>query len=174
MERELLTFGHGRLGPDELVGVLRGAGVAAVVDVRRFPGSRLHPHVRREALEHDLPAAGIAYDWEPRLGGRRSLPPDSPDTWWEVPAFRAYAGHMRTAEFLEAIEPVLWAAAGRRTAVMCSESVWWRCHRRLIADFVVLARRTPVLHLGHDGRLQPHEPASAAALRTDGLVVYAG
>ncbi len=169
----LLTFGHGRLSGDEIVALLRGADVDAVIDVRRFPGSRANPHVRRDALAVELPAAGIGYDWEPRLGGRRSVPPDSPDTWWQVPAFRAYAAHMRSADFLEGIDGVLAGSTDRRTAVMCSESVWWRCHRRLIADFAVLARGVPVSHLGHDGRVCEHPVAAAATVTADGLLVYA-
>lgn len=168
----LLTFGHGRLDADAIVRVLLEADVAELVDVRRYPGSRAHPHVRREALAEWLPEAGIGYRWEPRLGGRRRCPPDSPDVWWQVTAFRAYAAHTRTREFLDAAGDLLTDAATRRTAVMCSETVWWRCHRRLIADFTELARNVPVLHLGHEGRLTAHPPAAGARRREDGLLVY--
>ncbi len=168
----LVTFGHGTLDQAGIVAVLAAAQVAEVVDVRRFPGSRAHPHVGREALEDWLPASGFCYRWEPRLGGRRRLPSESPDVWWEVPAFRAYAAHMRSEEFGTALSEVLASATQRRTAVMCSESVWWRCHRRLIADFAVVACGVPVLHLTHDGRLTPHVPAAGARRRDDGLLVY--
>jgi uncharacterized protein (DUF488 family) len=167
----LLTFGHGTASQDEIVGLLRGAGVARLVDVRRYPGSRAHPHVARDAMAQWLPEAGVGYRSEPRLGGRRRLPPDSPDVWWEVAAFRAYAAHMRTPEFLSAADDLLADAATTPTAVMCSETVWWRCHRRLIADFVTLARGGEVLHLGHDGRLSGHPPAAGARV-VDGLLVY--
>ncbi len=168
----LLTVGHGQLAQEELVGLVRGAGVACLVDIRRFPGSRRSPHLALEPLAGALGAAGIDYAWEPRLGGRRSVPPDSPDTWWEVPAFRAYAGHMRSVEFLAGIAAVLDGVATRRTAVMCSESVWWRCHRRLVADFAVLARDVPVLHLSSSGRLRAHPPAAGAEVTADRLLVY--
>jgi uncharacterized protein (DUF488 family) len=167
----LLTFGHGTATEEKIVDLLSGAGVERVVDVRRFPGSRRHPHVAAAELERWLPAAGLGYRWEPRLGGRRSAPRglDSVDVWWEVAAFRAYAAHTRTSEFREALGEVLEQAVPT-TAVMCSESLWWRCHRRLIADVVVLLHDRPVLHLGHDGRLTEHRPASGARVTADGIV----
>lgn len=170
----LLTFGHGTAGPDALVALLRGAGLEQVVDVRRYPGSRAHPHVGREALAALLDGAGIGYRWEERLGGRRRLPEQSPDVWWQVTSFRAYAAHMRSAEFLDAAGELATQLAGRRTAVLCSESLWWRCHRRLIADFLELVRGLPVVHLGHDGRTTSHRPSAGARLRDDGLLVYDG
>lgn len=171
----LLTVGHGRLGQPELAALLLGAGVALVVDVRRFPGSRMHPHVGREALEQWLPAAGIEYCWEERLGGRRpgGGDPDA-DGWWQVPAFRAYAAHARAPAARAALRTVLAAAGIRRTAVLCSEAVWWRCHRRIIADVAVLAHGAEVLHLGHDGRVTPHPPAAGAVVGADGAVRYPG
>ncbi len=141
-----------------------------LVDVRRHPGSRTHPHVRREALAKWLPAFGIDYRWEERLGGRRRLLLDSPDVWWQVETFRAYAVHMRTAEFLDAMTGLLAATAASTTAVMCSESLWWRCHRRLIADFATLARGTRVSHLSHDGHLADHRVAAGARLSGEVLV----
>jgi uncharacterized protein (DUF488 family) len=167
-----VTFGHGTAAGDEIAGLLQAAGVAAVADIRIAPGSRRNPHVARAELERWLPAAGIGYRWEKRLGGRRAAAPDSPDTALREPAFRGYAGHMRGADFLAAVDELLDQAAGQVTAVMCSESVWWRCHRRLVADFVSVARRVPVRHLMHDGRLMPHEPTAGLRLRDDGLLVY--
>lgn len=142
-----------------------------VVDVRRFPGSRRHPHVARAELERWLPDAGLGYRWEPRLGGRRSVEAGSPDVWWQVAAFRAYAGYTRTEEFRAGFAALLAEAAADRVAVMCSEAVWWRCHRRLLSDVAVLLHDVPVLHLGHDGRLTAHPP-SAGARRTDAGLVY--
>lgn len=168
----LLTVGHGTAGQAELVGLLAGAGVTCLIDVRRHPGSRAHPHVRREALAEWLPAAGIEYRWDERLGGRRRLPEQSPDCWWQVASFRAYAAHMRTAGFFDAVGELLAEATTSRTTVMCSETVWWRCHRRLIADFVTLARGTPVRHLAHDGRLAEHRPSPGARLTAEAVLVY--
>lgn len=143
-----------------------------VVDVRTAPGSRRNPDVMRAALREWLPGAGIGYRWDERLGGFRRPAPDAPDTFWRNEAFRGYAGHMRTPEFLAAMDELLPAAERTRTAVMCSGSVWWRCHRRLIADFAVLARGRDVLHLAHDGRLTAHPPTPGARPRDDGLLVY--
>ena len=168
MEAGLITVGHGTAGQRELTTLLRDAGVRTLVDVRRFPGSRAHPHVSRDALTRWLPEAGISYRWEQRLGGRRQAPADSPDLWWQVPAFRAYAAHMRTAEFRDAID----ALETGRTAVMCSETLWWRCHRRMLSDHLVLARGIPVHHLDHRGRLAEHRVAAGARLCPNGDIVY--
>lgn len=168
----LLTVGHGTTSADELVALLRGAHVVAVVDVRRFPGSRAHPHHARAELERSLPDAGIAYRWEPRLGGRRGAPSSdaSPrDGWWCVAAFRAYAAHTRTGDFRAALDELVAGARERRTAVLCSESLWWRCHRRLVADAVVLLHGLAVDHLGHDGRLTRHTASDGAVVAADGL-----
>jgi uncharacterized protein (DUF488 family) len=165
----LLTVGHGPQGRLALGARLTAAGVETLVDVRRFPGSRNNPDVSRESLETWLPEAGIGYRWEERLGGRRTLPKGEPveDGWWTVAQFAAYAAHTRTPEFTAALDEVL--AEPGTTAVMCSESVWWRCHRRLIADVAVLARGIPVLHLMPDGRLTPHRPSDGAVV-VDGAV----
>jgi uncharacterized protein (DUF488 family) len=168
----LLTVGHGPEDRNRLGTRLSAAGVTSLVDVRRFPGSRNNPDVGREALERWLPAAGIAYRWEERLGGRRRLPPGEPveDGWWTVAQFAAYAAHTRTAEFATALAEVLAEAENSTVAVMCSESVWWRCHRRLVADVAVLARGVPVTHLMPDGRLTAHRTSEGAVLGEDGAV----
>jgi uncharacterized protein (DUF488 family) len=168
----LLTVGH---GPQDRVALgrrLAVAGVDRIVDVRRFPGSRNNPDVARESLEEWLPALGIGYRWDERLGGRRRLPPGEPvaDGWWTVAQFAAYAAHTRTREFTAALDEVLAESADAAVAVLCSESVWWRCHRRLIADVAVLARGVPVTHLMPDGRLTPHRPSDGAVLDTAGQV----
>ena len=172
----LLTVGHGPDGRDELSARLTGAGIGRVVDVRRFPASRTNPDVTRDALAAWLPEIGIDYCWEERLGGRRRLPPGEPvvDGWWTVPQFAAYAAHTRTPEFLAALGEVLAEAEVQPLAVMCSEYVWWRCHRRLIADVAVLAHGAAVQHLMPDGRLQEHKPAKGARLGADGIVRWTG
>jgi uncharacterized protein (DUF488 family) len=164
----LLTVGHGTASQEELTDLLRGAGVTLLVDVRTAPGSKRHPHVARAELAEWLPAAGIAYRWEKDLGGFRKPAADSPDVVWREPMFRGYAGWMRTEPFRAALDRVL--TAGEGTVVMCSESVWWRCHRRLIADATVLLRDTPVEHLMHNGRLAPHQPTPGARVTPTGLV----
>lgn len=168
----LLTFGHGTAEHESLAALLHGAGVRAVVDVRIAPSSRHNPDVGREALQGWLPDEGIGYRWEQRLGGFRKVARDSPDVFWENASFRGYAGYTRHPDFLAAMDELLRQAAEVRTTVMCSESVWWRCHRRIIADFAVLARRAGVVHVAHNGRLTEHRPAAGARLRADGLLVY--
>lgn len=168
----LFTIGHGTASQAELLDRLHAAGVAGLVDVRIAPGSRRHPHVGRDALADWLPAAGIDYRWDKRLGGFRTLAPDSPDLALRNDSFRAYAGHMREPDFLGAVEEVLAEATSRPTVVMCSETVWWRCHRRLIADFVTLARSNDVVHLMPGDRRAPHRPTAGVRVRPDGLLVY--
>lgn len=173
----LLTFGHGTADQEQLLSLLQAASVRLVVDVRRFPGSRKHPHVATAELERWLPSHGIGYRWEPGLGGRRRLPPTESDSdpWWRVEAFRAYAAHSRTEEFAAALAEVradvstASAASAERVVVMCSESLWWRCHRRLIADVLVMLHQVPVGHLGHDGGITEHVPAAGARITPEGL-----
>jgi uncharacterized protein (DUF488 family) len=169
----LLTVGHGPQDRAALGTRLTAAAVDRIVDVRRFPGSRNNPDVARGSLAEWLPALGIGYRWDERLGGRRRLPPGGPaeDDWWTVAQFAAYAAHTRTPEFTAALDQVLEESASATVAVMCSESVWWRCHRRLIADVAVLARGVPVSHLMPDGRLTPHRPSDGAVVE-DGVVYW--
>jgi uncharacterized protein (DUF488 family) len=168
----LLTFGHGTATQEAMTELLRNAGVAVLVDIRTAPGSRRYPHVARAELERWLPEAGIAYRWEKRLGGFRKPPPDSPDVVWREEMFRGYAAHMRTDGFLAATDEVLVQANADVTAVMCSESLWWRCHRRLFSDFVSAVREVQVRHLLHDGRLEDHRLSPGLRRRDDGLLVY--
>ncbi|MFI7605880.1 DUF488 family protein [Micromonospora sp. NPDC049366] len=196
MAEALLTVGHGTASQAQFTALLGDAGVTRLVDVRRYPGSRAHPHVGRDALAEWLPTIGVDYRWEPRLGGRRRVPADSPDRWWRVAAFRGYAAHMRTPEFVAAVDDLLAgvvlaapstagaapstagaapSAAGARdprTVIMCSESLWWRCHRRLVADFVVGVRGVEVCHLDHRGHLTTHTLAAGARLTPEGTLVY--
>ncbi len=168
---ELLTAGHGTLTEDQLGKLLTGAGVERLIDVRTAPGSRRHPHVSRAALEGWLPRLGIPYSWEPRLGGWRRPGPDSLNTALRNDSFRGYADYMGTPPFWEALDQVLSTAAEYRTVVMCSEAVYWRCHRRLIADGAELGRQAVVRHLGHDGSLVRHRLTDG--VRQDGnLLVY--
>jgi uncharacterized protein (DUF488 family) len=174
----LLTYGHGTEPAERTTEILRAAGVSSLVDIRTAPGSRRNPQFARTALEDWLPEAGIAYRWEKRLGGFRRPGPDNPDVVWREDMFRGYAEHMRSPDFRTAIDAVLAEAAAlaeagqHQTTVMCSESLWWRCHRRLVADFAAVARGIEVSHLMHDGRLEPHRPTQGVRLRDDGLLVY--
>lgn len=175
---DLLTLGHGRLGPDELGELVSGAGIDLVVDIRRFPGSRTNPAAAKGRVPEILDARGIGYRWDERLGGRRSLSPEEdaapPDPWWQVKQFRAYAAWTRSPEFRAGLEVLMRDVVARRTAVMCSESVWWRCHRRLVADVVLAEHGIAVRHLMHDGRLQEHRPSAGGRVGDDGRLVWDG
>jgi uncharacterized protein (DUF488 family) len=135
------TIGHGTRTTDELAALLSAAGVATLIDVRRYPSSRRQSHLSRERLAADLAECGLAYEWwGEALGGRRSVTSASEaDSSWRSPAFAAYSGYMSTPAFREALaEFESRARAGEALAIMCAETVWWRCHRRLIADALTL------------------------------------
>ena len=173
----LFTYGHGTDSAEHTVATLAGAGISSLVDIRTAPGSRRNPQFARAALEEWLPRAGIAYRWDKRLGGFRKPGAGNPDVAWREDMFRGYAEHMRSTDFRATIDAVLAEAAlaeeeSRQLTVMCSESLWWRCHRRLVADFAAVARGIEVSHLMHDGRLEPHRPTPGVRLRDDGLLVY--
>lgn len=167
----LLTVGHGTATEQGLGDLLLAADVDLVVDVRRFPGSRRHPQFGREELERWLPGRSVTYRWEPRLGGRRRPTPGSPHQGLRNVSFRAYADHMQSPEFREAIDGLLIEAEECTVAVMCSESLWWRCHRRLIADHLTGVEQRPVVHLMHDGTTTPHRPTDVAQV-VDGEMRY--
>lgn len=169
----IFTAGHSTRSLNELLELLAGQGVEALVDVRRYPGSRRHPQFSRDALEAGLAASGIEYMHEPGLGGRRRARPDSPHTAWRVEAFRGYADHMETPEFQAALERLIRRGAGQRTVILCAEAVPWRCHRRLISDALV-ARGVEVRHILAPGRAEPHELDANARVLPGGRLLYAG
>ncbi|MDP8959481.1 MAG: DUF488 domain-containing protein [Actinomycetota bacterium] len=169
---QLLTVGHGTARQENFLRLLTDQGVERLVDVRTAPGSRRHPHFRSQAMEGWLAEAGIGYRWERALGGWRKLAPDSPNTALRNESFRGYADYMRTGQFWEALQSLTQQAEGERTVVMCSESLWWRCHRRLLADAAILALGVEVLHLMHDRRLVRHHLTGGVRLGEEGLPVY--
>ena len=159
----LWTIGHSTRPWDAFAAMLQEAGIAVLADVRRFAGSRRNPQFSRDAMPAALAAAGIRYLPLPALGGRRQARPDSPNTAWRVEAFRAYADHLASAEYVAGREALMEAALAQRTCVMCAEAVWWRCHRRLVADDFV-ARGWTVLHLMAPGKAEPHAPNADAVM----------
>lgn len=163
MSRTLWTVGHSTKSADEFVALLRAHSIGGVADVRRFPGSRRHPHFSRERLEPLLASHGIAYRWLPELGGRRPPKKDSANTGWRVAAFRGYADYMETPEFEQALETLLSEVAERNVAIMCAEALWWQCHRRLIADRLV-ADGHAVLHIQSGERAPAHTIAPPASV----------
>lgn len=165
------TIGHSTRTMDMFLGLLTAYRIEAVADVRSFPGSRRYPHFARDALAETLPARGIAYQWLPKLGGRRKVQPGSPNNAWRNASFQAYADHLASAEFAEGLAELLTLAAAKRTALMCAEAVWWRCHRSLIADVLKL-RGIEVIHIIDSTHSMLH-PYTAPAHIVDGQLSYA-
>jgi uncharacterized protein (DUF488 family) len=166
----IFTIGHGTRAPEAFLGLLREAGVGRLVDVRTAPGSRRNPQFGRDALETTLRAAGIAYEWWGNdLGGFRKPSPDSRHTALEKDTFRGYADHMDTDAFAQALDRLVETSRTIPTAIMCAETVWWRCHRRMIADALLL-RGAIVVHL-MDGGPRRHELHPNARV-DDGRPVY--
>ena len=151
--------------------MLQSAAITTVADVRRFPGSRRYPQYNQQSLSESLARVDIRYEWMPELGGRRKPLPDSPNTAWRNASFRAYADYMQTDAFAVGIDRVTQLTRAGGTAVMCSEAVWWRCHRSLIADHFKV-RGYAVTHLLAPGHLQQH-PYSSAARIVNGQLSYA-
>ena len=167
-------MGHGTRTVPELAGVLAPVGVGVIIDVRRYPRSRRQPALERSALENSLPELGIDYEWwGESFGGRRSSRKGaSRHPAWRNDSFRAYADHMESDEFKRALEHLKQRASeGPPPAVMCAETLWWRCHRRLIADALV-AGGCPVVHLIDGRERPPHELHPAARLDAGGGLVY--
>lgn len=170
----LRTVGHGTVTAEAFASLLGGARIGRVADVRSFPGSRHNPQFGREEMERWVREAGIDYVWIRELGGRRRSVGASKHVALRNDAFRAYADYMGTSEFLGGVEELLVVGQRGLTAVMCSESVWWRCHRRLLADYLVLVRGIDVVHLMHDGRRTPDAPTAGVRLADDHLVYDIG
>lgn len=170
MPGTLWTIGHSTREWPVFLDMLVAAGIEALVDVRRFAGSRRSPQYSPQAMAPALRSAGIEYLPMPAFGGRRAPLADSPNGAWRVAAFRGYADHMATDEYTRARERLMRLAQARRCAVMCAEAVWWRCHRRLIADDFS-ARSWDVQHLMAPDKTQPH-PLHPDARMVDGVLRY--
>lgn len=132
--RRVSTIGHGTLTPEAFLAVLHANSITLVADVRRFPGSTRMPWTNADALAEFLAGQGIGYVHLPALGGRRAPLPDSPNGGWHNRSFQGYADHMRSAEFASGLAELMEMAQARPTAMLCAETLWWRCHRALIAD----------------------------------------
>ena len=165
------TVGHSTRGIDEFVALLSAYGIEALADVRRFPASRRHPHFNRELLPASLEGAGIEYLPLPELGGRRRPRPDSRNTAWRNDSFRGYADYMDSDDFRSGVGRLLESARARRTAVMCSELLWWRCHRALLADYLK-AGGVRVVHILGTEKSAEH-PYTSAARVVGGELTYA-
>jgi uncharacterized protein (DUF488 family) len=167
---DVWSVGHGARTLEEFLAIVREADIKALADIRLLPGSRRHPHFGAKALEATLAELGIAYVHLPELGGRREPRADSPHRTLRVAAFRGYADHMSTAEFARGYERLTSLARESRTVFMCAETLWWRCHRRLIADRLTLDGCS-VTHLFAPGKSEPHVLWEAARI-DDGHLTY--
>lgn len=168
----IYTIGHSTRSAEEFLDLLKAHGVRQVADVRTIPSSRRHPQFGKEALSAFLDTHQIAYRHFPGLGGLRKARPDSTNTGLTNASFRGYADHMQSAEFQQALASLEEFAGIAPTAVMCAEAVWWQCHRRLLAD-ALLVHRVPVLHIVSRTSAKPHE-LSGFARAHGGSVIYPG
>jgi uncharacterized protein (DUF488 family) len=163
------TIGHSTRPMEEFLGLLARARIARVADVRSFPGSRKYPQYGKEALSRTLAAHGIGYDWLPALGGRRRVSPDSPNTAWRNASFRGYADYMSSPEFSQGLGQVIQLAVAR-TAIMCAEALWWRCHRSMIADALSVVG-IEVVHI-IDAKHNVVHPMTSPARVVGGALTY--
>jgi uncharacterized protein (DUF488 family) len=166
------TVGHSTLSIEDFIAQLRAVEIELLADVRSFPGSRRYPHFNKENLSFSLADAAIGYRHLRELGGRRRARPDSLNLAWRNESFRGYADYMETKEFGLGIEELLGLATESRVAIMCSEAVWWRCHRSMISDYLK-AKGIDVLHLMGKGKTEEH-PFTAAARVVNGELSYRG
>jgi uncharacterized protein (DUF488 family) len=169
-DSRVLTVGHSNLEAEQFIGLLRDQGVEVLIDVRRFPGSRHVPWTKSETLAALLRDAGIRYLHLESLGGRRKPTEDSPNDGWRVRQFQGYADHMNTDEFRAGLRSLEEVADSHQVAIMCAEAQWWRCHRRLIADKLVVGGRR-VLHLDTRGTRSEHALTEFARVE-DGVLTY--
>jgi len=170
----IFTIGHSTRSVGELIALLQEARVARLVDVRSVPRSRVNPQFNADALPQPLAASGIAYTHLVALGGLRHHPkgaPPSPNTLWRSNAFRNYADYATTPAFRAGLDQLCGIARDERCAIMCAEAVWWRCHRRIIADYL-LARGVAVTHIMGSAKLDPATLTPGACKMPDGTILY--
>lgn len=164
------TIGHSTRSWEEFILILHSFKVETLADVRRFPGSRKFPHFNQSALEVHLPESGIRYLPKVNLGGRRKPKPDSVNTIWRNEAFRAYADYTETDDFTDEVSDLEAQATKERIAYMCSEAVWWRCHRAIISDYLK-AKGWKVMHIMKEGVTSEH-PYTSAFLQTHKILPH--
>jgi uncharacterized protein (DUF488 family) len=168
----IFTVGHSNHAIERFLELLKQHEIEELADIRRFPGSRKHPHFNRELLQEALDGQGVRYCWIEALGGRRKAAASgtSENLAWRNASFRNYADYMGSEEFRHGVEALVEAASTRRTAMMCAEGLWWQCHRRLVSDFL-LAQGWGVEHIMPNGQLRPHVLTPGAVV-ADGRVTY--
>jgi uncharacterized protein (DUF488 family) len=166
----LHTLGHSTHPIEKFLGLLGQHQIALLMDVRSYPSSKRWPQFNQEALREAVERAEIAYRWLKGLGGRRRLTGESINNGWEHPAFRAYADYISGAEGQAALGELIETAEASRIAVMCSEGLWWQCHRRIISDYMTV-RGWEVVHIMPDGKPVAHR-LTPFAVERDGVIEY--
>jgi uncharacterized protein (DUF488 family) len=162
----IYTIGHSTHSLDDFLAMLKSFNIKIIADIRRFPGSRKFPHFNKESLELSLQEAGIEYIHMLALGGRRKAKKDSKNTVWNNVSFKGYADYMETEEFQNALEKLEHIALQKPTAYMCSEAVWWRCHRSMVSDYLK-AKRWKVFHIMAKEKAQEHKYTAPAKIIDD-------
>lgn len=176
MNMTVFTIGHSTRELGAFIAALKAAGADSVADIRRFPRSRRYPHFNAETLAPALAASGIAYHPFPALGGRRGARSDgalSPHLLWREPAFRNFADYAETMKFRAAFAALIGLAKMGSPAIMCAEAVWWRCHRRIVADYLIAAG-IAVEHIFDEKKREVAKLTPGAHLRPDGSILYDG
>jgi len=168
--KTIWTIGHSTRTEAEFTEMLKTFDVKLLVDIRSFPGSRRYPHFNKEHLEKILPENHIEYIHLPELGGRRKTSADSKNTGWRLDAFRGYADYMETKEFKDGIKRLQEIARKQPTAYMCSEAVWWRCHRSLVSDYLK-NEGWKVMHILSKTKADEH-PYTSVARIVNGKLSY--
>lgn len=163
MNKEVWTIGHSTHSLEDFIAMLQSFRIKLLADIRSFPGSRKFPHFNKEALQISLPQNGIKYIHIKNLGGRRKANPDSKNTGWRHIAFRAYADYMETNAFAEGIQELEKMALQQHTAFMCSEALWWRCHRSMVSDYLKW-QRWKVMHIMGIEKATEHTYTSPARI----------
>ena len=170
----LYTIGHSTRSTEEFTALLKGSAIDMVVDVRAIPRSRTNPQFNSETLATSLATVGIGYEHIPELGGRRRRPPGappSPNSFWRNDSFRNYADYAATEAFHTGLNRLSHLARSQRCAIMCSETLWWRCHRRIISDYL-LADGSAVLHILGSHKIEPANLTPNAHRLSNGALVY--
>jgi uncharacterized protein (DUF488 family) len=168
--REIWTIGHSNKSEEDFLKILKVWDIEVLVDIRTLPGSRRYPYFNKEAFEVSLPAANIRYMHMPELGGRRKPLPDSINSVWKNASFRGYADYMQSQEFKKAMDELEKIGLGKRTAYMCSEALWWKCHRALVSDYLK-TRGWKVIHIQDESKSQEH-PYTSPAKPVQGQLFY--
>jgi len=167
----VFTIGHSNLSFEQFVSLLKEFEICLVADIRRYPSSRKFPHFNRPALCERLAAENIGYLWLEALGGRRhtAVGDKSPNMGLRSPGFHNYADYMATDEFRNGVRDLLSAAARSCTAVMCAEKLYWKCHRRLVSDYLT-AQGVEVVHIIEPGRSSNHALTPDAVITKTGVI----